>query len=179
MLTLSGTQLSLKSLRVSVRQQLAGQDMSGQTAATDQAETGDKAKVLSVSGTIPFERQPDLSKLFELAGVKENDARQVYRISNRTAQALKIREVKFQGNIRGDEQESLRQWAVSFELVEHRSVPERVESREADKAASQQTVQGVETPSDQVTASADVPPETTVELTGFMGVLKRVDNALA
>lgn len=34
MLTLNGTQLPLKNLRISVRQQLAGQDMSGQTSAT-------------------------------------------------------------------------------------------------------------------------------------------------
>lgn len=179
MLTLSGAQLPLKSLRVSVRQQLAGQDMSGQTAATDQAETGDKAKVLSVSGTIPFERQPDLSKLFELAGAKEQDARQVYRISNRTALALKIREVKFQGNIRADEQESLRQWAVSFELVEHMSVPERVEQRQTEKTAVQQKVQGVTTPATEVLASAEVPPGTEVETSGFMRFLKYLDNQLA
>ncbi|WP_425609005.1 hypothetical protein [Vibrio mediterranei] len=48
MLTLNGTQLPLKSLRNSVRQQLAGQDMSGQTWATDQAETGIKGKILTV-----------------------------------------------------------------------------------------------------------------------------------
>lgn len=34
MLTLTGTQLTLNNLTVSVRQQLAGQNMSGQTSAT-------------------------------------------------------------------------------------------------------------------------------------------------
>ena len=38
MLILNGAQLPLKNLRISVRQQLAGQDMSGQTSATDQAD---------------------------------------------------------------------------------------------------------------------------------------------
>lgn len=45
MLTLNGTQLLLKNLCISVRQQLAGKDMSGQTSATDQAETDSKGKI--------------------------------------------------------------------------------------------------------------------------------------
>ena len=63
MLTLNGTQISLKNLRISVRQQLAGQDMSGQSSSTDQAETGNKGKVLSVSGVIPFNKSETLSNL--------------------------------------------------------------------------------------------------------------------
>lgn len=37
MLSLNGIPISLKNLRISVRQQLAGQDMSGQSSSTDQA----------------------------------------------------------------------------------------------------------------------------------------------
>ena len=68
-----------------------------------------------------------------MAEAQDNDARQINRISNQTAEALKIRQVKFQGVVRADEQESHRQWSVSFELVEHLSVPERVEQRQPDK----------------------------------------------
>jgi hypothetical protein len=50
MLTLNGTQISLKNLRISVHQQLAGQDMSGQSSSTDQLETGCKDKFLIVKG---------------------------------------------------------------------------------------------------------------------------------
>ncbi|MEZ9472106.1 adenine glycosylase, partial [Vibrio lentus] len=98
--------------------------------------------------------------------------------SNKTAEALKIRQVKFQGVVRADEQESHRQWSVSFELVEHLSVPERVEQRQPDKPAAQQKVQGVNTPV-ETGQTDDVPPDTQVELTGVMKVLKSVDNALA
>ncbi|EGR0802236.1 adenine glycosylase [Vibrio alginolyticus] len=178
MLTLNGTQLPLKNLRISVRQQLAGQDMSGQTSATDQAEIGSKGKILTVKGVIPFNEKQLLTNLFSMAEAQENGARQIYRISNQTAEALKIRQVKFQGAVRADEQDSHRQWSVSFELIEHLSVPERVEQRQPDKPAAQQKVQGVNT---QIEAgqSDDVPPDTEVELTGVMKVLKAVDNALA
>ena len=178
MLTLNGTQLPLKNLRISVRQQLAGQDMSGQTSATDQAETGSKGKILTVKGVIPFNKKQLLTNLFRIAEALEDGARQIYRISNQTAEALKIRQVKFQGAIRADEQDSHRQWSVSFELIEHLSVPERVEQRQPDKLAAQQKVQGVSTP---VTSgqSENVPPGTDVELTGVLKVLKTIDNALA
>ncbi|UTZ24284.1 adenine glycosylase [Vibrio campbellii] len=178
MLTLNGAQLPLKNLRISVRQQLAGQDMSGQSSATDQAETGNKGKVLAVSGIIPFSKPEILSNLFNMAGGQQESARQIYRISNKTASTLKVREVKFQGAIRADEQESLRQWSVSFELVEHLSVPERVEQRQPDKPAAQQKVQGVNTPI-EASQTDDIPPGTEVELTGVIKVLKAVDNALA
>ncbi|EWS70120.1 adenine glycosylase [Vibrio vulnificus] len=178
MLTLSGTQLPLNKLTVSVRQQLAGQDMSGQTSATDQAETGSKGKVLTVKGVIPFTKSAMLSNLFTMAEALEEGARKIYRISNHTADALKIRQVKFQGAIRADEQDSHRQWSVSFELVEYLSVPERVEQRQPDKPAAQQKVQGVNTPV-EAGQTDDVPPGTEVELTGVMKVLKAVDNALA
>lgn len=109
MLTLNGTQLPLKNLRLSVRQQLAGQDMSGLTSATDQAETGSKGKILTVKGVIPFTKQTLLTNLFSMAEAQEEGSRLIYRISNQTAEALKIRQVKFQGAVRADEQETQRQ----------------------------------------------------------------------
>ncbi|HCE1985908.1 TPA: adenine glycosylase [Vibrio parahaemolyticus] len=178
MLNLNGTQLPLKNLRISVRQQLAGQDMSGQTSATDQAETGSKGKILSVRGLIPFSKNQLLTNLFSMAEAQDNGARQIYRISNQTAEALKIRQVKFQGAVRADEQDTLRQWSVSFELIEHLSVPERKEQRQEEKPAQQQKVQGVTTPV-EVEPSEDVPPDTDIELTGVMKVLKNIDSALA
>ncbi|QXO19202.1 baseplate complex protein [Vibrio ostreae] len=178
MLTLNGTQLPLKNLRLSVRQQLAGQDMSGQTSATDQAETGSKGKILTVRGVVPFTKSQLLTNLFSMAEAQEEGARLIYRISNQTAAALKIRQVKFQGAVRADEQDSLRQWSVSFELIEHLSVPERVEQRQPEQPAAQQKVQGVSTP---VTPGAndDVPPGTEVELSFIQNILKGLDNYLA
>ncbi|WP_434357429.1 adenine glycosylase [Parasalinivibrio latis] len=178
MLTLSATTVPLKGLKVSARQQLAGQDMSGQSAATDQAETGDKAMVLAVTGTIPYTREADFMKLLELARAKENNARKIYRIDNRTAKAAKIRQVKFQGQIRYDEQETLRQWSVSFELVEHLSVPERVEQREPPKTAEQQKAAGVTTPATAGT-NPNVPPGTDPASSRSMDIIKNANQALS
>ncbi|WP_325891110.1 baseplate complex protein [Grimontia sp. NTOU-MAR1] len=178
MLNLSGQRVPLKGLKVTARQQLAGQDMSGSSAATDQAETGDKTKVLAVTGTIPFKAAPMLNQLFTLAGAKEAAARVVYRITNPTADALKIRQVKFQGTLTAREDMTLRQWVVAFELVEHLSVAERTEKREPPTPAAQQKATGMTTPTTTPTASDDVPPDTDVEMTGFMGVLHQIENAL-
>ncbi len=178
MLTLDGTQLQLKQLKIGVRQQLAGQDMSGQTSSTDQVETGTKGKILTVKGVIPFDRAKLLTNLFSMAEALEEGSRHIYRISNKTAEALRIRQAKFQGAIRADEQDTHRQWSVSFELVEHLSVPERIEQRQPDKPAAQQKAQGVTTPVDSG-EKKDVPPGTEVETSFVMSVLKRIDNSLA
>lgn len=153
--------------------------MSGSSAATDQAETGDKATVLVVTGTLPFTQAKSLNRLYTLARAKGNSARVIYRIGNRTAEALKISQVKFQGTVTAQEDAQLRQWHIAFELVEHLSISERTEKREPPKPAAQQKATGVATPAPPPTATADVPPDTEVEMTGFMGVLQDLDKALA
>lgn len=70
--------------------------------------------MLSISGVIRFNKSETLSNLFTVAGGQESSARQIYRISNNTAVALKIRQVKFQSTIRANEQESNRQWKRRF-----------------------------------------------------------------
>lgn len=179
MLSLSAVRIPIKGLKVTARQQLAGQDMSGNSASTDQAETGDKGKVLAVTGTLPYDKAPTLNQLYTLAGAKLDGARMIYRIDNRTANALKVSQVKFQGTITAQEDAQLRQWLISFELVEHMSVAERTESREEPKPAAQQKAAGVETPTTPPTASTETPPDTEVEMTGVMGYLQSIDKALA
>ncbi|STQ77254.1 baseplate complex protein [Grimontia hollisae] len=178
MLTLSATPIPLKGVNVTARQPLAGQDMSGSSAATDQAETGDKATVLVVTGTLPFRQAKDLNRLYTLARAKDNSARVTYRIANRTAEALKISQVKFQGTVTAQEDAQLRQWQIAFELVEHLSVAERTEKREPPKPAAQQKAAGVATPAAPPTASAEVPPDTDMEMSVFMSVLHAVEKAL-
>lgn len=179
MLTLSAVNLPLKGLKVTARQKLAGQDMSGNSASTDQAETGDKAKILVISGTLPFTNDKVLDQIYTMAGAKVDGARKVYRVANQTAKALRINQVKFQGTITAQEDTNLRQWVISFELVEHLSVAERVESRQPAKSASQQKAAGVETPAEPPTASVDTPPNTEVDMSGVMGYLQSLDRALA
>ncbi|WP_375750960.1 DNA-binding protein [Vibrio sp. HN007] len=131
MLSLDGEVLKLDSMRVSMNMELKDQDMSGQSSGTNRSEQGDKGKKLSFSGRVPFGDDSVLTRLYELASQKDaSGSRKIYRIGNTTARSLKIREVKFTGNIRADENESLMAWNVSFELREHSSVAEQREIRE-------------------------------------------------
>ncbi len=173
MLQLNSEQVRLKSIRITVNQELATVDASGNSSSTDAAETGIKAKMMTVTGTVPFANKEHLHQLFIKAEALEGGARKVYRIANMTAETLGVKQVKFASSIEAVEQEKLRQWAVTFNLQEHCSVPQKVEERQPKKAASQQGTTG------QSASNAEhAPPETEVELTGFLAVLKSADNAL-
>jgi len=138
MLTLNTQQIAIKSLRITASQQLASEDASGQSSRTDAAETGTKAKLLNITGFIHFDNEAQLSKIFELAEATQDGARVIYRINNKTASALGIKQVRFSSKIEAAEQESTRQWAISFTLVEYRSVPQKVEERTPQAEANQQ-----------------------------------------
>lgn len=138
MLNLNSTSIALKSLRITASQELASEDASGQTSNTDTAETGTKAKMLTVSGLLPFKQGELLANLFTMAEATEDGARVIYRISNQTATALGVKQVRFSSKIEAVEQETTRQWAVSFTLSECRSVPEKVEERAPQAQANQQ-----------------------------------------
>ncbi|CAM2738647.1 adenine glycosylase [Pseudoalteromonas distincta] len=138
MLTLNSLSIVLKSLRITASQELASEDASGQSSSTEQAETGIKAKTLAVSGFLPFTMADNLADLFNLAEATEDGARVIYRISNRTANTLGVKQVRFSSKIEAVEQQTTRQWSVSFTLSEYSSVPQKVEERTPQAAANQQ-----------------------------------------
>ena len=138
MLTLNSLSITLKSLRITASQELASEDASGQSSSTDQAETGIKAKTLAVSGFLPFTQAEHLAQLFAMAEATEGGARVIYRISNHTASALGVKQVRFSSKIEAVEQQTTRQWSVSFTLSECRSVPQKVEERTPDATANVQ-----------------------------------------
>lgn len=173
MLTLNATKIPLKAIRITASQELATEDASGQSSSTDAAETGMKAKMLSVTGLIRFTEKQQLTDLFKLAEATEGGARVTYRISNKTAEALGVKQVKFSSSIEAMEQETTRQWNISFTLAEVRSVPQKKEERTPQPAAAQQGATG------QAAADESAPPQTEVPLTGFTAFLKSVDNGLA
>jgi len=142
MLNINSTAITLKSLRIKASLELASEDASGQSSSTDRAETGTKAKKLTVSGLLPFTNADHLAELFTLAEATESGARSIYRVSNNTASALGVKQVRFSSKIEAVEQETTRQWAISFTLSEFRSVPQKVEERTPDATAN---VQGGDT----------------------------------
>jgi len=173
MIELNGQRIRLKSIQVTIKQELDTKDASGHSSNTDAAETGIKAKMLTVKGKIPFDAYSHLKRLFSLAEALDGGARQVYRIASRTAETLGVKQVKFSGNIEAVEQENFRQWAITFHLQEHRSVPQKVEERLPKVAATQQGGTG------SVAQNSDSPPDTEVPLTGLLGALETLDKALA
>jgi len=138
MLTLNTTKINLKSLRITASQALASEDASGQSSSTDVAETGTKAKLLTVTGYVLFDDADHLSQLFALAEATQEGARTIYRINNHTASALGVKQVRFSSKIDAAEQDTTRQWRVSFSLAEYRSVPQKVEERQPEQTANVQ-----------------------------------------
>ncbi len=131
-------------IKVSATLTLAGEDLSGQSSYTPQAETGDKPKAMSVTTNIKFDNPADLTRLVNMAEAKnDNDSRQVYNIINTTAKAMNIRQVTFQGDLQVKEQDSLRAWSVSFKLIEFDSIPEKKEQRATTAAVKEQAAAGV------------------------------------
>lgn len=138
MLNLNSTTIALKALRITASIELASEDASGQSSSTDNAETGNKAKILTIAGYVPFTDSKILSDLFTMAEATESGARSIYRISNNTAGALGIKQVRFSSKVEAVEQDTTRQWRVTFTLAEYRSVPQKVEERQPDAPANQQ-----------------------------------------
>ncbi len=139
MLSLNGEIIKLDGMTVAMSMELKDQDMSGQSSGTDAAEQGDKGKKLTFAGTIPFKSVETLTKLYQLASAKdESDSRQVYRVGNDIARALKIRQAKFTGNINATEHGSLLAWNVSFELREVNGVAEQKENRKKQQTKPEQ-----------------------------------------
>lgn len=140
MLSLDGEVLELKNMTVNLNMELKDQDMSGQSSGTDASEQGDKGKKLSFAGLIPFKSVTTLTRLYQLASSKDELLeRKTYRIGNDLALALKIREMKFTGNINAIEHSTLLAWQVSFELREVNGVAEQKENREKATTTATQT----------------------------------------
>lgn len=170
-LALDGKSLQLKNLKVALSMQFKEKDQSGQSSSTDNAEQGIKAKVLRISGVIPFRNADDLRTLVEMASATGSGGQlHVYRVGNAFARTVKFREGTFSGQVEVTRASNLQAWQVSFSLREKTSVPERRQARATAKttAKTQQQAGG--------TADA---AESTEQLSWFeKNVLKPVDSML-
>lgn len=189
MITLNGQTVPGFGVKVSASMHLAGEDLSGNSSSTAQAETGDKAKELNISLSIRYSDAKELTRLVGLAEAKgSTDERVRYNIVNRTAQALGIRQVQFQGDVSVREDDSLFMWSVTFKLVEYQSVPEKKEQRSPAMAkkinAPKPTGKTVEAPAsvEQATqpsvSKAGAPAEDNQPVSSVERVLQRLDEAL-
>jgi hypothetical protein len=138
-LALNGEPIRMMNMTVSPSLKFKDKDKSGQTSSTDTAEQGTKAKEIKIEGMIPYTDSAQLTRLFELAeGTGKGGARQLYRVANSTAKAIKLRQVMFAGDLEAKEQKNVMAWAVSFSLKEQNSVSEKKEERLKMPASKQQ-----------------------------------------
>jgi hypothetical protein len=119
-----------KRLLVKGNMEMRTEDIAGETSGTDVVEKGIKPKILRVSVSIPFKMAQGLKDLVKIAESKnENGEQKIFTITNRTANAAGIRQVRFVESLNWDEAETMQMWEVSFALQEYMSNPERVENR--------------------------------------------------
>jgi hypothetical protein len=172
MLALNGQKIKGSELKISATLSLAGEDLSGSSSMSAQAETGDKPQSLSVNMEIKFDNAKDLTDLLNLAKAKtERVERVTYDILNNTAEAMAIRQVRFQGDITVREDATFNLWKISFKLVEQRSVSEVAESRQEATSVTDQAPNGA-TVSDDAIPTAD-------DLSGMEKVMKWADRQIA
>ena len=193
MMYLNGTKIPGHSQSVAVGFNLASEDASGESSATAQIEKGDKGKELTVTTVIKWVDANDLTALTALAESKDaNGSRTVYNIQEATANAMKVRQVKFNANFNVRKDDNNHQWIVSFNLIEYLSVPERKEERRTTKPAKAQTATGnnaastaTATTTQGATATPAATPATPAAqteavqpLTGFEKLLQKADDLL-
>ncbi|MCJ2164668.1 MULTISPECIES: DNA-binding protein [unclassified Pseudodesulfovibrio] len=159
---------------VGVSMDIKASDASGETSGTDEVDKGTKAKKVSVSLSIRFADENHLRQLSRVSEAKSNGSRKIYTLTNRTANAVGVRQVRFAENITFQEKDGLQAWDVSFTLKEYLSVPERVEKREKKPEAVAQTSEGTATETTAQTAEAVEEPKSM-----FENVLASIDKALA
>lgn len=175
-LVLNGQKIIGHDIKVSATLPIAGEDISGQSSYSDSAETGDKPKQITVNMQIRFNQAESLTALVNLAEAKDSiGRRETYTIQNQTAEAMRIRKVKFQGDMSVREDESLQLWRIAFRLSEVRSVPELIESRQQAQPVTADTAAGEVVDDEEVAAVEDEE----VVLSRFERILKRLDERLA
>ena len=174
MLSLNSTRIPGHNLSVRANFRIESKELSGQTSSSDRSEEGIKPCTLSVSVQIAFDDAADLTRLREMATALDTaGSLQVYDIVNETASAMKVRQVTFMDNFSVAQAGNLRAWQVSFTLVEHRSISEKIEQRQPQKIAQNQGTTGE-------TVGETAPPTNQDEqLSMAKRVLKQIDNALA
>lgn len=170
-------EIKLKELEVRLTLDLPNKDASGTGSSTATLNGGVKAKKLTVNGTLPGEDSTHLTDLIRIAEAMDDAGnRQVYTISDKTADTVDIREVYFTERFDVRKRDNLNAWQINFSLLEYTSVAEKKEARQTENT--------------QATATTDTAAGTPVESTNtaeqqdeehglLWNTMKYIDNALA
>lgn len=147
--------------------------LSGETSSTATALKGIKPSEINTSFIVRKKEASTLTRFMQLArSTDDNGDLVLYNLTDETANAMNIRQVKFTGRVDVRESTDLLAWRVSFKLKEYLSVPEKSEQRQA-QTTQESTDEG------QQVAAAVPQDEEQVQYTGFEKVLKVIDDGLA
>ena len=160
--------------RVTCELPMPDTDLSGNSSSTAISEEGFKPKKLSISLKIRFDDHDDLSSLVQLAeAVNSAGERKIYTIVNKLAKAYNIRQVRFTESLRASELANSLAWQVNFSLLEYNSVPEKVESAQADNTSN------TSDNDDAIVQDTPSATEDNQELTEFEKLLAKADAYFA
>jgi hypothetical protein len=169
-------ELEFSEMTVALKLPLKNENVSGSTNSTETVNTGTKAKVLAVTGTLPFTKQKHLKRLIQVAEAEDgNGARQIYNISEEIATAADIRQVIFDGELNVRKMKELNAWNVTFSLKQKNSVAEAKEARNNTSKVVSDSAPGtiVSSPTEDQLSDA-------TQTHGMIyNILKKLDAALA
>lgn len=169
-----------KEFTVDVAIDFKSESLGAQTSATDSANQGIAPSVLNVNLLIAKTDPRLLSELTAIAKATQADGSQtVYNVTDETANAMSIRQVRFSDRFSVRQDPRLKAWQISFALTEVKSVAEKVEKRQEVAKPKAQAASGTTVAAPPVqapTPTTETPPE---KLTGFEAVLASVDKSLS
>jgi len=156
-LALNDTKIEGYGHKVNCKFSLPESDLSGKSSSTATAEEGDKACRLRVTLSIKYDDSDYLKTIKRLSTAKDNSGKRViYTINNQTAKAFGVRQVRFTDEVSAQELDDSQAWTVSFTLIEHLSIPEKIEEKKI-KAEEPRAAPADEKVISEVSAAENVP----------------------
>jgi hypothetical protein len=124
---------------------LAGEDLSGGGSYLVSADNGVKASIVSVATKIAYVDNRELAELVTKSkALDENGARIIYTINSDITEAFKVRKVKFDGDVKANDDEEVKGWVVTFKLLEVLSKSEREQQQLDGKSVENTKTQAVD-----------------------------------
>ena len=163
MISLDDKKIMMSGIKVNLKMTVASAELSGMGSSTASADAGFKPKTFAVTGQIPHDKPEHLQQVFALAEKTDDTGRHVYTIVNHTAQALKVRQVKFSGDVTAKDNKTLNAWDVGFSLTEHRSIAEKKEEQQTPQEAPATQAPGQAVAPSQAAPDDDLKPKTDTE----------------
>jgi hypothetical protein len=168
--------VNLHSKKVNIKLPIKNKSVGGDSSATDTVNAGTKAKTITVAGLIKFDDKSILEEITQLAEkVEEDGSRSIYSITHDAANAMRVRQVYFDGDLDVREAQDVKAWNITFSLKQYNSVAEATEAKNTNTSAVvQDSVTGEEI------AAPEIEEEQAINANGTVyKMLKKLDDLLA